>query len=55
MTQGPIPDTAGSLRLDPKLLNDRPPFLRVGFAKLIQCFRGLALARIDLKAEIGQP
>src|SRR5262249_7684053 len=52
--QGPIVDR-GSLRLDPKLLDDRPPFLGIGFPKGIERFRALALARIDRKAEIGQP
>jgi hypothetical protein len=44
-----------SLRLEPKLLDERPPFLGIGFAEGTQRLRGLAFARINLKAEIGQP
>jgi hypothetical protein len=47
----------GSLALDARRLNDRPPvlFLCVGFPEGIQRFRGSALARIDRKAKIDQP
>jgi hypothetical protein len=44
-----------SLGFDPQFLDDRPPFLGIGFPEGIRRFRGLALARIDLRAKIGQP
>ena len=40
--------TPRPLRLDPKLFDDRPPFLGIGFPEGAQRFGGLALTRIDL-------
>jgi hypothetical protein len=39
----------GSLRLDPKLLDARPPFLRVGTLQRAERLGGLPLARKNLK------
>src|SRR5262252_1019700 len=43
-----------SLGFDPQFLDDRPPFLGIGFPEGIQRFRGLALARLGM-AKLGPP
>ena len=49
--QGPIVDR-GSLRLDPKVLDDRPPFLGIGFPQGILRPRALAFVGVAVGSEI---
>jgi hypothetical protein len=44
-----------SFRLDPGRLDDRPPFLCIGFHQRAERLRGLLFARKNLKPEIDEP
>ena len=46
---------ARSFQFDPKLLDDRPPFLRVGFHHRAERLGGALLARKNLLPETGEP
>jgi hypothetical protein len=45
----------GSLRLDPELLDERQPFLGVGFHKCVERLRCLSFPRENLHSETGEP
>jgi hypothetical protein len=54
-TFGSPVNVAVSLRLEPKFLDDRPPFLGVGLHQRAERFRRLLFARENFHAEIGVP
>ena len=47
--------SASLFRLDPELLDERPPFLGIGFHKRAERLRCLWLARENVRSEIDQP
>src|SRR6516165_4347870 len=51
----PRPTPPRLLRPDPKLLDNRPPFLGIGFYKCAECLRSLTLASKSLESEIDKP
>jgi hypothetical protein len=44
---------SASFRLDPELLDDRPPFFCIGFLQGAECLWRLLFARENILAEIG--
>jgi hypothetical protein len=44
-----------SLRVDPQLLDDRPPFLGIGFHERAERLRHLLFARENFSPKIDQP